>query len=351
MDEDRETARLFHEHHTTPTVDIVICIHDALAHLKACLASVIKHTTGRYRIICINDGSTEPVSEYLQGVMLNCPQCSVIENETAHGYTKSANQGMRASTADYVILLNSDTIVTPHWLDKILECGESDPRIGIVGPLSNCASFQSVPEQKNAEGDWSDNPLPPDLSVDQMAALVEQIADKRFPHVCFINGFCYVIKRTVLKTIGYFDDESFPMGYGEEDDYSFRVRAAGFDLAVADHAYVYHAKSKSFGDATRLAFSQNGGAILQTKHGLDHFRRSVIAMESEPVFLEMGRRLKQLLTSGEYRKSIEAIAAPSSETEKTVFYECAFGGGRNMCNSTASIGTAKYRSSRICPFY
>ena len=66
---------------------------------------------------------------------------------------------MRASTGEYVVLLNSDTIVTEGWLDRIVACGEEDDRIGVLGPLSNAASHQSVPELREA-GKWATNALP-----------------------------------------------------------------------------------------------------------------------------------------------------------------------------------------------
>jgi GT2 family glycosyltransferase len=172
---------------------------------------------------------------------------------------RAANQGLRATTAEYVVLLNSDTIVTQGWLQRLLECGESDPRIGIIGPLSNAASWQSVPLLQ-AGGDWATNPLPDGYSVDDVAEVVSSSSRKVFPRVPFINGFCFVVKRSLMDTIGYLDEEMFPEGYGEENDYCLRAADAGFELAVADHAYVFHAKSRSYSHERRHLLRKPGGA-------------------------------------------------------------------------------------------
>jgi len=60
-----------------------------------------------------------------------------------------------------------------------------------------------------------------------------------------LNGFCLAIKRTLITDIGIFDEEAFGEGYGEENDYCLRAVKAGWQLAVADDTYIYHAQSRS----------------------------------------------------------------------------------------------------------
>jgi GT2 family glycosyltransferase len=127
-------------------VDIVICIHDALDHARECLASLNRHSDSRQHLIIVDDGSSPGCRDELVRFGQAHGQCTLIRNDKARGYTKAANQGLHLSRADVVILLNSDTVVTANWLDRLLSCADSDPRIGIVGPLSNAAGYQSVPE-------------------------------------------------------------------------------------------------------------------------------------------------------------------------------------------------------------
>src|SRR3954467_15433582 len=109
-------------------VDIVICIHDALDHVRECLASLNRHSNSRQHLIMVDDGSSPGCRDELLRFGQAHQECTLIRNDTARGYTKAANQGLRLSRADVVILLNSDTIVTATWLDRLLACADSDPR-------------------------------------------------------------------------------------------------------------------------------------------------------------------------------------------------------------------------------
>lgn len=263
------------------TVDIIVCVHNAQDDVRACLESIINNTKRKFTLYIVNDGSDETTTKYLRQISSNQESIVLLENKVAQGYTRAANQGLRASTADYVILLNSDTIVPPQWLEKLLECGESDPRIGIIGPLSNAASWQSIPEIFDENGDFAINVLPDDFTVENMADIVGLASKKHFPRVPFINGFCFAIKRNVIETIGYLDEDTFPYGYGEENDYCLRASSKGIQLVVADHLYVFHAKSKSFGHKQRLELSRKGNDALAKKHGLEHINKLIAQIKDD----------------------------------------------------------------------
>jgi GT2 family glycosyltransferase/glycosyltransferase involved in cell wall biosynthesis len=249
------------------TVDIIVCIHNALEYVKQCLESIIRYTYPPYLLILIDDGSNEETKAYLkefafsQGAML-------IRNEQPKGYTLAANQGLKQSQAEYVVLLNSDTVVTPDWLDRMITCAESDPHIGLVGPLSNAASWQSIPEIANPQGDdWAENQLPEGMKVADMGRLVAEYSGRLYPRIPFLNGFCLLIKRKVIEDIGYFDEEAFGRGFGEENDYCLRARKAGWQLAVADDAYVYHWQSRSYSHERRKQLYKHASQALVAKHG------------------------------------------------------------------------------------
>jgi glycosyltransferase involved in cell wall biosynthesis len=234
-------------------------------------------------------------TEYLRQFARNHPLSSLLENQTALGYTRAANQGLRASTAEQVVLLNSDTIVSRLWIEALTECALSDPTIGIVGPMSNAASWQSLPRRFGSDGDWAVNELPEGYGVDDMAELVYQMSDKRFPRVAFVNGFCFLIKRSVMSSIGLLDEDAFPAGYGEENDYCLRAAKAGFALAIADHGYVYHAKSKSYSHDRRIELSRVGGKALEKKHGRQIISQGTGTLKDQADLAELRRRIRNYL--------------------------------------------------------
>lgn len=251
-------------HHET-MVDIVVCVHNALADVKNCLDSVVQKTEAPYTLILVDDGSDAETRDYLAAFSA-ASGCKLIRNEQARGYTCAANQGLQQSSADFVVLLNSDTIVTAGWVDRMVACAQSDPQIGIVGPLSNTASWQSIPELEE-NGDWATNPLPPDISIENMGEIVARYSGRIYPEMKFLNGFCLMIRKTLIDEIGLFDEETFGAGYGEEDDYTLRARKAGWKLALADDVYIYHAQSKSYSHEKRKNLSQQAGRKLAKKHG------------------------------------------------------------------------------------
>nr|WP_305909913.1 glycosyltransferase [Methylomarinum sp. Ch1-1]MDP4522852.1 glycosyltransferase [Methylomarinum sp. Ch1-1] len=246
-------------------VDIIVCVHNALDDAKRCLSSVIRYSPAICRLIIVDDGSRKDTQAYLQS-FCNSQNATLLRNDVALGYTFAANQGLRESIGGYAVLLNSDTIVTPGWIEKLVVCAESSSSIGIVGPLSNTASWQSVPEIED-NGDWATNPLPDGISVSQMSGLIAKYSSHVYPRMSFLNGFCLMIRREVIDQIGIFDEVAFGRGYGEENDYCLRARKAGWELALADNAYVFHAQSKSYSHEKRKVLADRANLKLAEKHG------------------------------------------------------------------------------------
>lgn len=276
---------------TECSIDIVICIHNALAEVKACLDSVLPTLDTNHRLILVDDASNEETAAYLRTIAERDSRIQLIHNESAVRYTKAANQGLKASTAELVILQNSDTVVSPQWSLKLAEVAFSSPNTGIVGPLSNAASHQSIPDTKGSRNQTAINELPTHLTIAMINELLEQVTPvNSYPTVPLVHGFCLAIRRELLEKIGYLDEEHFPLGYGEENDYCLRAAQAGFKLKIATHTYIFHAKSKSYQEAERIPLMQASFQTLLKQHTPVLVHRSIKATEQNPV-LKIYRRL------------------------------------------------------------
>ena len=273
-------------------VDIIICVHNALEDVKKCLESVLRHTPPPYELILVDDGSSAETQDYLERFAKD-NHAQLIRNESARGYTLAANQGLRASRSPYVMLLNSDTVVSAEWIDRMIACAESDPTIGIVGPLSNTASWQSIPDIEH-NGDWSNNPLPVGMTVEEMARQVAIYSGRLYPRIPFLNGFCLLIKQALIEEIGELDEQNFAQGYGEENDYCFRTRQAGWSLAIADDVYIYHAQSKSYSTERRRLLCEHAGQVLASKYGQSSIEEGVYFCQSNRVLEGIRARAKRL---------------------------------------------------------
>lgn len=276
-----------------PSIDLIVCVHNALTNVALCLDSVRRNTKVGHKLFIVNDGSSEKTSRYLR-TFVSKHGGNLIENSTAVGYTRAANMALRTSTGEYIILLNSDVIVPDRWIERLLECIESDPDVGIVGPLSNAAGWQSVPQLFDDNGDWMVNELPEGVTTDTAAVIVESISLRRYPKVPVLNGFCLLIKREVVARIGLFDAESFPDGYGEEVDFCIRAGRAGIGMAVADHGYVFHFKSRSYGHKRRRKLTAKARLALETKYGATTMSNIRENLRNNDVLTEARRQIAEV---------------------------------------------------------
>lgn len=300
-----------------PAVDVVVCVHDALEDVRICLWSLLHNATRPFHLIVVDDGSGPEMAAMLDGLAQREPEIELIRNDGPdHGYTIAANIGLRASTGAHVVLLNSDTVVSPDWLERLVACAESDRRVGVVGPLSNAATHQSVPAVIE-DGRWAINDLPAWLTVDTMSLLVAELSGRERPRVPFVNGFCYSMTREAIERVGLFDEERFGSGYCEENDFSIRARDAGFELALADDAYVFHGKSRSYTSAGRDEIAQRNYRLFLEKHGEERVR-GLLAELDDVSALESLREATAIATAGE-AATVDAFRAANPEPMEILF--------------------------------
>lgn len=219
--------------------DIIIPVYNAPEELRNCLDSLIQHTDlSNNRIIIINDCSPDPgVSAFLDEI--DNPSIVILQNENNLGFVGTVNRGMSYSQYD-VVLLNSDTIVTEKWLEKMKKVAYLDHSIATVTPLTNNGSICSVPTF------LEDNHIPAGYDIDSFAHYIENISLKKFREIPTAVGFCMYIKRNIINEIGLFDQENFGKGYGEENDFCCRVIEHGYKNILDDHTFIYHKGSMSF---------------------------------------------------------------------------------------------------------
>lgn len=214
-------------------IDIIIPVYNGYDALKKNVASLLQHTEKRHKIHYYNDASTDQrIKPFLDQICAEHQHISVLHRDVNSGYLKNVNQAMLASTED-VILLNADTQVTKNWLNEIINIA-AEPEVAIVCPLSNNATILSIQ---------------PDLlsKIDKRSHFSGQ-----WYSLPTAVGSCMLIKRAIIDQFGVFD-EYYDPGYGEECDYSFKIRSAGHQIACAPASFVYHEGSVSFqSDANTL---------------------------------------------------------------------------------------------------
>lgn len=241
-------------------VDIIIPIYNAFDELVRCIDSVEKWTDlEKNRLILINDNSPDGrIAEFLD--QISKKNIIVIHNRENKGFSANINIGMLQSEDNDVILLNSDTVVTHKWVEKIVACAYSDRTIATVTPLSNNATLCSVPIF------CEENVIPEGYSVDEYAELIENISIKKYPRIPVAHGFCMFIKREVIRKIGSFDEKTFERGYGEENDFCYRASEVGFCHAMCDDTFILHTGTSSFVSEEKRKYIEAHEKILDARY-------------------------------------------------------------------------------------
>ena len=240
-------------------VSIIIPIYNAADDVKLCLDSLCAWTTWPARVIIIDDCSPDArVTEVLSAYKAH-KNIKIYVNEMNLGFTRTVNKGMKLAGDDDVIFLNSDTILTPLWIQGLRAAAYSAPRIATVTPLSNNAGVFSAPEMNES------NLIPSDVGVAGICRTIQHSSHCVYPRVPTGNGFCMYIRSDCIREIGGLDEVAFPVGYGEENDFCMRATRAGFEHIMDDRTYVYHKRSASFGEAKSEHYAR-GREVLQSRY-------------------------------------------------------------------------------------
>lgn len=199
--------------------DIVIPVWNGLEHTRKCIERIIANTEVNFRLIIVDNGSDIKTENYLKSLAhkKDLNNFTLIRNEKNLGFVKATNQGILASNSPYVCLLNNDAYVTKNWLARMIELADNDPRFGIINP----SWISEEPED-----------------LDRQLQNLDKYR-KQYLEVNDCMGFCMLIKREVIKTIGLLD-EVFGLGGLEDSDYCKKAIFAGFRCLRAKDALVIH---------------------------------------------------------------------------------------------------------------
>ncbi len=243
---------------TAPPVTVVIPVYNGGAVVRECIDAVLTHTRPTVRIVAINDGSTDAETlEILEGLP---DRVEVVHNDVNLGYTKTVNRGLTLADRDDVVLLNSDTIVGPLWLQRLRTTAYSRRSVAAVSAVSDNAGAYAMPLAGTA------NPWPTSSSTSDIARFVGTRVREFSVEAPSAHGFCMYLRRDAIDAVGGFDEENFPRGYGEENDWSFRALAAGMTVLMAPRVFVRHAQGASFGSESRKALIAQARGTVNALH-------------------------------------------------------------------------------------
>lgn len=231
---------------TLPDLSVVIVNWNTRPELRNCLRSVMKADTGRMEVFVIDNASADCSADM---VRQEFPSVHLIENTANVGFAVASNQGIKASTGRYVLLLNPDSEVQPRAFSSVIEYADSNRKIGIIGiKILNsdgtlqfsCRGFPTLMAgvfRNTILGHFfPNNPYTRDY--------LKTAWDHNAPSdVDWVSGAAMVLRRELIEDIGMLDEAFFM--YCEDVDIGYRAHKKGWRVGYFPGAVVTHARGKS----------------------------------------------------------------------------------------------------------
>lgn len=231
------------------SVSVIIPNWNGAEHLPVCLESLQRQTVEDVEAIVVDNNSTDGSLELLEN---QYPDVGVLPLEENRGFAGACNAGMRAAGGAFIVLLNNDTEVDPHWLEEVLAAFERHPRAGMVASkmllfdrrdtFHTAGDFYRVDGLPGNRGAWEQD-------------------EGQYDEEEYVFGACggsAAYRRAMLRQIGLLDEAFF---YSCEDvDLAWRAQLAGWRCVYAPRAVVYH-KLSATGGGTTASFYDGRNAI------------------------------------------------------------------------------------------
>ena len=216
-----------------PMVVIVILNWNGKEDTAECIDSLKRIDYSNHRILVVDNGSTDGSAEWFDRMY---PEIEVVRNKKNLGYTGGNNIGIRRAiilSADYVLLLNNDTIVDSGFLTELINAVGHDKSIGIAGPTVFDYGSNSSVQATGAIVRWYTG------STTRIELGTTGCDDaRRRIEVDFVSGSCLLARTSIIERVGYLDDCFF--AHWEEIDWCVGAKNAGYKVVWAPNARIWH---------------------------------------------------------------------------------------------------------------
>ena len=223
-----------------PLVFIVILTWNGKDDTLECLRSIRTVTYHNFKTLVVDNASHDGTGK---AVSDEFPDVDYILNENNLRFSGGNNVGIRhalESGAEYIMLLNNDTIVDNDFLTRLVEVAQEDQDVGMAGPK---IYYHRDPKRIWYAGgkiEWWKGAIS-HIGVRE----IDKGQYDRTAETDYITGCCVLVKRNVIEKIGMLDDAFYI--YGEDADWSVRASRAGYRLMYVHSSMIWHKVSVSTG--------------------------------------------------------------------------------------------------------
>ena len=243
----------------TPVVSIIIVSFNAHADLERCLESLrTPPPAAAHEIVVVDNASSDGSADAAR----RWPNVRVIESGANVGFAAANNIGIRATTGGNILLLNSDTVVAPGSIDRLLEELDRDAGVAVVAP-------RLVDGEGHAElsfgrmigplAEWRQKRLAKSAAVEALT--------RRRQSPDWVSGACLLVRRADAEAVGGLDERYFM--YTEDVDFCAAVRARGRRILFTPDVEIVHLRGRSAASApaaTREHYRRSRLAFYEKHH-------------------------------------------------------------------------------------
>jgi GT2 family glycosyltransferase len=248
---------------TIKKATIVVPVYGDWNSLAECIESLKKCIdTKKDEVLLVNDCGPDAdlIEKNIKKSISGQSGFSYIRNKKNLGFVGTCNLAVSDldKTNNDILLLNSDTKVTPGFLEEMKSVLYSQKNIGTVSPRTNNATICTIPlaaiSQKGIGAEESYNLF-----------LKYNKKFPRFNSAPTAHGFCMLIRRSLIEKHGLFDPV-FGKGYGEEVDFCQRIQKKGWLSAICNHAFVFHQEARSFSLEAKAKLLETNNKIIRSRY-------------------------------------------------------------------------------------
>lgn len=222
---------------SNPLVSIIVLNYNRRDDTLDCLRSLEHLHYPNVDVIVVDNGSTDGSIEAIKALYPSPDHITLIETGANLGFTGGNNIGIEhalAKGADYIMLLNNDTIVAPDMLNIMIDVMQASPDIGVSGPMIYYYDIPDVIWSAGGTIDWSKG-LPNMVGLNEDDKAQYGLAPRE---VDFVTGCALLVRRDVWEKVGLLDDKFFM--YYEETQWCVRAGRHGFKIVHIPSAMMWH---------------------------------------------------------------------------------------------------------------
>jgi len=219
-----------------PKVSILMVTYNCEEFIEPCLDSLARNTAWpNYEIILIDNNSTDGTKATIRRYADADQRIRLSLSPDNLGFAGGNNVAAREATGEYLIFLNPDTVLPHGWMSRMVRHCERDRSIGAVAAVTNFSGNES-----KINFDYSNV-----LQMEKFAQTLAYEKAGQATDIAVAALYCVLVPRAVWDKVGELD-AGFQIGMFEDDDFSLRIKTAGYRVVAADDCFIHHFGNGSF---------------------------------------------------------------------------------------------------------